>query len=185
MNQQLTKAEVKKSNNGSLLLGTGLVVASMVLVPALAVRLGLGASLTGALRIALMKASNRAVRGTPDASRPAWPNLITGASFSPSVGELLDKARWFNLDVNIGAVDGHRQQLTSNSKSLKSADGLSFTIDIYSPIQLTSSDYFFTHGSKCFIFAVLQLKQFLVLPAMVFWLWLSILNQFVVHNPTR
>jgi len=49
----------KKTNNGSLLLGTGLVVASMILVPALAVRLGLGASLTGALRIALMKASNR------------------------------------------------------------------------------------------------------------------------------
>ncbi len=71
MNQQLTKAEVNKSNNGSLLLGTGLVVASMVLVPALAVRLGLGASLTGALRIALMKASNRAVRGTVDASKPA------------------------------------------------------------------------------------------------------------------
>ncbi|MDD1642424.1 MAG: hypothetical protein LUQ29_04065 [Methylococcaceae bacterium] len=64
MNQQLAHTEVKETNSGSLLLGTGLVVASMILVPALAVRLGLGASLTGALRIALMKASNRAVSGT-------------------------------------------------------------------------------------------------------------------------
>ena len=64
MKQQLAHTEVKETNSGSLLLGTGLVVASMILVPALAVRLGLGASLTGALRIALMKASNRAVSGT-------------------------------------------------------------------------------------------------------------------------
>jgi hypothetical protein len=71
MNQQLVRTEVKKTNNGSLLLGTGLVVASMILVPALAVRLGLGASLTGALRIALMKASNRAVSGTADVSKAA------------------------------------------------------------------------------------------------------------------
>ena len=32
----------------------------MILIPALAMRLGLSASLTGALRIALMKASSRA-----------------------------------------------------------------------------------------------------------------------------
>jgi len=42
MNQQLAHTAVKETNNGSLLLGTGLVVASMILVPALAVRLGLG-----------------------------------------------------------------------------------------------------------------------------------------------
>ena len=71
MNQQLAHKEVKKTNNGSLLLGTGLVVASMILVPALAVRLGLGASLTGALRIALMKASNRAISGANDFSKTA------------------------------------------------------------------------------------------------------------------
>jgi hypothetical protein len=72
MSQQLAHTEVKKNNNnGSLLLGTGLVVASMILVPALAARLGLGASLTGALRIALMKASNRAVRGAADISKAA------------------------------------------------------------------------------------------------------------------
>ncbi|MDO9138912.1 MAG: hypothetical protein Q7U38_01110 [Methylobacter sp.] len=69
MSQQLIREEVKPSTNGSLLLGTSLVVASMILVPALAVRLGLGASLTGALRIALMKASSRAVTGAADMSR--------------------------------------------------------------------------------------------------------------------
>ena len=47
MNQQIAVATEKKNNNGALLLGTGLVVASMILVPALAVRLGLGAGLTG------------------------------------------------------------------------------------------------------------------------------------------
>jgi hypothetical protein len=71
MSQQLARKDVKKNNNGALLLGTGLVVASMILVPALAVRLGLGASLTGALRIALMKASNRAVSSTTDVSKAA------------------------------------------------------------------------------------------------------------------
>ena len=71
MSRELAHAEIKKTDNGSLLLGTGLVVASMILVPALAVRLGLGASLTGALRIALMKASNRAVSGTASVSKAA------------------------------------------------------------------------------------------------------------------
>jgi hypothetical protein len=69
MSQQLAHTEIKKNNNGSLLLGTGLVVASMILVPALAVRLGMGASLTGALRIALMKASSKAVSGTAGVSK--------------------------------------------------------------------------------------------------------------------
>jgi hypothetical protein len=71
MNQQLAQTTVKKNNNGALLLGTGLVVASMILVPALAVRLGLGASLTGALRIALMKASSKAVSCATDDSKAA------------------------------------------------------------------------------------------------------------------
>lgn len=69
--QKTTQTEDKRNNNGSLLLGTGLVVASMILVPALAVRFGLGASLTGALRIALMKASSRAVSGATDISKTA------------------------------------------------------------------------------------------------------------------
>lgn len=65
MNQELARSAVKKNHSGSLLLGTGLAVASMILVPALAMRLGLGPSLTGALRMALMKASSRAVSGSP------------------------------------------------------------------------------------------------------------------------
>jgi hypothetical protein len=44
---------------GALLVGTGLALASLILVPALAVRIGLDASVIGALRIALMKASHR------------------------------------------------------------------------------------------------------------------------------
>jgi len=59
------------SQDGSLVLGAGLAVASMILVPAIAMRLGLGASLTGALRIALMKASSRATHGGNDESGAA------------------------------------------------------------------------------------------------------------------
>ncbi len=58
-------------NKGSLALGTGLAVASMILVPAIAIRLGLGASLTGALRIALMKASSKVTYGDRDDSGAA------------------------------------------------------------------------------------------------------------------
>lgn len=73
MSQQLTNTtgaiSVKKTNDtGALLVGTGLAVASMILVPALAMRLGLGASLTGALRIALMRASAHAANGSRDDS---------------------------------------------------------------------------------------------------------------------
>ncbi len=46
---------------GALLLSTGLTVAALILVPALANRLGLGAALTGAMRMTLMRASSRAV----------------------------------------------------------------------------------------------------------------------------
>lgn len=61
----------KSGKGGSLALGAGLAVASMILVPAIAMRLGLGASLTGALRIALMKASSRATYGESDDSGAA------------------------------------------------------------------------------------------------------------------
>lgn len=44
---------------GSLVLGTGLTVASLILVPALSQSLGVGPSLTGALRVVLMKAAAR------------------------------------------------------------------------------------------------------------------------------
>ena len=53
-------ATAQTVNTGALILGAGLALTSMILVPALAMRLGLSASLTGALRIALMKASSRA-----------------------------------------------------------------------------------------------------------------------------
>ncbi len=48
-------------DTGSLLLGTTLTVAALILVPAMASRMGLGAALTGAMRMALMRASSRAV----------------------------------------------------------------------------------------------------------------------------
>lgn len=55
-------AAVKQPNpTGALLMGTGLAFASLILVPALAASLGIGPSLTGAMRMALMKASNRVV----------------------------------------------------------------------------------------------------------------------------
>jgi hypothetical protein len=52
----------------SVLLGTGLALASFIIVPALATRFGLGSSFTGALRIALMKASAKASLGKNDGS---------------------------------------------------------------------------------------------------------------------
>ena len=56
---------------GKLLLGTGLAFASLILIPAIAAQVGLGASLTGALRIALMRASSRAVNGSANGSEDA------------------------------------------------------------------------------------------------------------------
>ena len=52
--------ETSESENVYLLIGAGLAVASMILIPAMATRMGLGSSLTAAFRIALMKASSRA-----------------------------------------------------------------------------------------------------------------------------
>ena len=59
MSQETTNLK-SSSNNQTLLLGTGLAFASLILLPAAATHLGLGSSLTGALRIALMKASYNA-----------------------------------------------------------------------------------------------------------------------------
>ncbi|GFO72391.1 hypothetical protein BJAS_P2594 [Bathymodiolus japonicus methanotrophic gill symbiont] len=44
-------------SNGAIMLGTGLALASFIVLPAVAARFGIGSSLTGAMRIALMKAS--------------------------------------------------------------------------------------------------------------------------------
>lgn len=54
-------AIARPAHTSSLLLGTGLAFASLILVPAVATSIGIGPSITGALRIALMKASHRAV----------------------------------------------------------------------------------------------------------------------------
>lgn len=54
------KLATQQADTGALLLGASLALTSMILLPALAMRLGLSSSLTGALRIALMKASHRA-----------------------------------------------------------------------------------------------------------------------------
>ena len=47
------------SEMSSLLLGAGFALASLIILPALAQRVGLGSSLTIALRGALMRAANR------------------------------------------------------------------------------------------------------------------------------
>ncbi len=49
---------------GALIIGTGLAFASLILLPAVATRFGISAALTGAMRIALMRASSRVVSGT-------------------------------------------------------------------------------------------------------------------------
>lgn len=57
-----TQTAVKSGNDqamASLLLGAGFALASLIILPALAQRVGLGSSLTIALRGALMRASNR------------------------------------------------------------------------------------------------------------------------------
>jgi hypothetical protein len=57
-----TSSAVKSGNDqamASLLLGAGFALASLIILPALAQRVGLGSSLTIALRGALMRASNR------------------------------------------------------------------------------------------------------------------------------
>ena len=44
---------------GRVLMGTGFALASLILIPALSQSVGLGPSLTSAVRVALMKASNK------------------------------------------------------------------------------------------------------------------------------
>jgi hypothetical protein len=55
------QAAISQDNDeiSSLLLGAGFALASLIILPALAQRIGLGSSLTIALRGALMRASNR------------------------------------------------------------------------------------------------------------------------------
>ncbi|GAB0056184.1 hypothetical protein SIID45300_00489 [Candidatus Magnetaquicoccaceae bacterium FCR-1] len=44
---------------GSLLLGTGLTLTALILIPAMAQRWGVGAGLTGALRVAATRAAQK------------------------------------------------------------------------------------------------------------------------------
>ncbi len=61
MNETKHSATSHGTNNEmpSLLLGAGVALASLIILPALAQRIGLGSSLTIALRGALMRAANR------------------------------------------------------------------------------------------------------------------------------
>ena len=68
MSTDQSKADIEKSNTNALMIGTGLALASLILLQAVATRIGLGSSLTGALRIALMKASYRAGGKSGDGS---------------------------------------------------------------------------------------------------------------------
>ncbi|MDP2794622.1 MAG: hypothetical protein Q8O25_11190 [Sulfurisoma sp.] len=53
------KPEAENKELTSLLLGAGFALAALIILPAVAQRVGLGSSLTIALRGALMRASNR------------------------------------------------------------------------------------------------------------------------------
>ncbi len=61
MNQPQPAAQTDPNNPemASLLLGAGFALASLILLPAVAQRIGMGSSLTIALRGALMRAANR------------------------------------------------------------------------------------------------------------------------------
>jgi hypothetical protein len=56
---QTQNAASDKSEMASLLLGAGFALASLIILPAVAQRVGLGSSLTIALRGALMRAASR------------------------------------------------------------------------------------------------------------------------------
>lgn len=53
------KPEAENKELASLLLGAGFALAALIILPAVAQRVGLGSSLTIALRGALMRASNK------------------------------------------------------------------------------------------------------------------------------
>ena len=57
--QAATQTEQNQPEMAALLLGAGFALASLILLPAVAQRIGMGSSLTIALRGALMRAANR------------------------------------------------------------------------------------------------------------------------------
>lgn len=65
MSDQQTVEQHSQISNGAIMLGAGLALASFIVLPAVAARFGLGSSLTGAMRIALMKASTKVCHHNP------------------------------------------------------------------------------------------------------------------------
>ncbi len=59
MSNQTASQRPNAPSASSLVIGTGLTLASLILVPALSQSLGLGPSLTSAVRVVLMKAAAR------------------------------------------------------------------------------------------------------------------------------
>lgn len=59
MSNQTVPRHAEPPSTSSLVIGTGLTLASLILVPALSQSLGLGPSLTSAVRVVLMKAAAR------------------------------------------------------------------------------------------------------------------------------
>ncbi len=59
MSTQQSLQQESQVSNGAIMLGAGLAIASFIVLPAVAARFGIGSSLTGAMRIALMKASTK------------------------------------------------------------------------------------------------------------------------------
>jgi hypothetical protein len=57
--QATTQTSQNQPERAALLLGAGFALASLILLPAVAQRIGMGSSLTIALRGALMRAANR------------------------------------------------------------------------------------------------------------------------------
>ncbi len=65
MSDQQSIQQESQISNGAIMLGAGLALASFIVLPAVAARFGLGSSLTGAMRIALMKASSKVCNHKP------------------------------------------------------------------------------------------------------------------------
>ena len=66
MSNQQSLQQESQISNGAIMLGAGLALASFIVLPAVAARFGLGSSLTGAMRIALMKASAKVCNNKSD-----------------------------------------------------------------------------------------------------------------------
>jgi len=70
MSSQQPAQQESQISNGALLIGAGLALASFIVLPAVAARLGIGSSLTGAMRIALMKASTKVCNPSQTSNLP-------------------------------------------------------------------------------------------------------------------